>query len=85
MEIELVQYSHGNCVLKKLLQNFELRYVGRIEERMPLMAISMPATFKMRYPRQYEMLMENRYRLTGLKDFLSKKYFIVILTFTKHY
>ncbi|CAJ0605444.1 unnamed protein product [Cylicocyclus nassatus] len=40
-------------------------YNGRIEERMPLMAIRLPPDFKQYHPREYANFLKNKWKLTS--------------------
>ncbi|RCN35580.1 hypothetical protein ANCCAN_18557 [Ancylostoma caninum] len=74
--ISIIMGDHGNRI--GLVQ---YRYTGRIEERMPLMAIRLPPNFKKQHPKEYSNFLVNKWKLTSnfdihqtLKDFASMSF-----------
>ncbi|EPB78142.1 hypothetical protein ANCCEY_02782 [Ancylostoma ceylanicum] len=74
--ISIIMGDHGNRI--GLVQ---YKYTGRIEERMPLMAIRLPPDFKKLHPKEYSNFLVNKYKLTSnfdihqtLKDIALMKY-----------
>ncbi|CAD6199729.1 unnamed protein product [Caenorhabditis auriculariae] len=61
--VSVIMGDHGNRI--GLVQ---LSYTGRIEERMPLLAIRLPTGFKEKYPREYRNFISNKYKLTSNFD-----------------
>ncbi|CAI4227272.1 unnamed protein product [Auanema sp. JU1783] len=61
--LSLILGDHGNRI--GLVQ---YSYTGRIEERMPLMAIRLPSSFRRRFPEQYANFLANKYKLTSNFD-----------------
>ncbi|KHJ76402.1 hypothetical protein OESDEN_23978 [Oesophagostomum dentatum] len=57
--VSVIMGDHGNRI--GLVQ---FSYTGRIEERMPLMAIRLPTNFKTLYPKEYANFLTNKYKLT---------------------
>ena len=82
----LVFYSDHGSRLDEIRNTF----VGRIEERMPLMSIVPPSKFRVKYPHLVQTLQENTKRLISnfdihetLKDIVSSNYENT-LTFKRH-
>ncbi|EYC29380.1 hypothetical protein Y032_0006g2949 [Ancylostoma ceylanicum] len=61
--VSVIMGDHGNRV--GLVQ---FSHTGRIEERMPLMAIRLPTDFKDRYPTEYSNFLTNKWKLTSNYD-----------------
>ncbi|KAK6751783.1 hypothetical protein RB195_003294 [Necator americanus] len=61
--VSIIMGDHGNRI--GLVQ---YSYTGRIEERMPLMAIRLPTNFKSLYPREYSNFLANKWKLTSNFD-----------------
>ncbi|CAJ0603350.1 unnamed protein product [Cylicocyclus nassatus] len=61
--VSVIMGDHGNRI--GLVQ---YSYTGRIEERMPLMAIRLPSNFKTLYPKEYENFLANKWKLTSNFD-----------------
>ncbi|KHJ95500.1 hypothetical protein OESDEN_04552 [Oesophagostomum dentatum] len=61
--VSVIMGDHGNRI-----GLVKLSYTGRIEERMPLMAIRFPTNFKTLYPREYANFLANKYKLTSNFD-----------------
>ncbi|KAK6751781.1 hypothetical protein RB195_003293 [Necator americanus] len=61
--ISVIMGDHGNRI--GLVQ---FSYTGRIEERMPLMAIRLPPDFKKMYPKEYSNFLVNKWKLTSNFD-----------------
>ncbi|KHJ95191.1 hypothetical protein OESDEN_04870 [Oesophagostomum dentatum] len=57
--ISIIMGDHGNRI--GLIQ---FSYTGRIEERMPLMAIRLPSEFKKLHPEEYSNFLSNKWKLT---------------------
>ncbi|CAJ0603349.1 unnamed protein product [Cylicocyclus nassatus] len=61
--VSVIMGDHGNRI--GLVQ---YSYTGRIEERMPLMAIRLPSNFKTLYPKEYGNFLANKWKLTSNFD-----------------
>ncbi|KAL6737039.1 hypothetical protein Aduo_010716 [Ancylostoma duodenale] len=61
--VSVIMGDHGNRV--GLVQ---FSHTGRIEERMPLMAIRLPTNFKNRFPAEYSNFLTNKWKLTSNFD-----------------
>ncbi|EYC38542.1 hypothetical protein Y032_0711g1740 [Ancylostoma ceylanicum] len=61
--ISIIMGDHGNRF--GLVQH---KYTGRIEERMPLMAIRLPPDFKKLHPKEYANFLVNKWKLTSNFD-----------------
>ncbi|VDK82732.1 unnamed protein product [Cylicostephanus goldi] len=59
--VSVIMGDHGNRI--GLVQ---YSYNGRIEERMPLMAIRLPPDFKKIHPKEYANFLNNKWKLTRL-------------------
>uniref|UniRef100_A0A1I7T563 Bis(5'-adenosyl)-triphosphatase n=1 Tax=Caenorhabditis tropicalis TaxID=1561998 RepID=A0A1I7T563_9PELO len=59
----VIMGDHGNRI-----GAVQRRYHGRIEERMPLMAVRFPNDFSQKYPEEYKNFLENKYKLTSNFD-----------------
>ncbi|CAL2045689.1 unnamed protein product [Caenorhabditis brenneri] len=59
----IIMGDHGNRI-----GAVQRRYHGRIEERMPLMAVRFPNGFSEKYPEEYKNFLENKYKLTSNFD-----------------
>ncbi|VDK57032.1 unnamed protein product [Cylicostephanus goldi] len=57
--VSVIMGDHGNRI-----GQVQYTYNGRIEERMPLMAIRLPPDFKRYYPREYANFLNNKWKLT---------------------
>ncbi|PAV77320.1 hypothetical protein WR25_08406 [Diploscapter pachys] len=57
--LSIIMGDHGNRIG---IQQFS--YTGRIEERMPLMAIRLPTNFAEKYPNEYANFLKNKFKLT---------------------
>ncbi|RCN45946.1 hypothetical protein ANCCAN_07981 [Ancylostoma caninum] len=61
--VSVIMGDHGNRV--GLVQ---FSHTGRIEERMPLMAVRLPTDFKNRFPAEYSNFLANKWKLTSNFD-----------------
>ncbi|PAV83589.1 hypothetical protein WR25_22337 [Diploscapter pachys] len=61
--LSIIMGDHGNRIG---LQQYS--YSGRIEERMPLMAIRLPNNFAKTYPTEYGHFIKNKYKLVSNFD-----------------
>ncbi|CAJ0588379.1 unnamed protein product, partial [Cylicocyclus nassatus] len=61
--VSIIMGDHGNRVGVQ-----QYSYTGRIEERMPLMAIRMPPDFEKLHPKEYSNFMINKWKLTSNFD-----------------
>ncbi|CAJ0605261.1 unnamed protein product [Cylicocyclus nassatus] len=61
--ISVIMGDHGNRI-----GMVQFSYSGRIEERMPLMAIRLPPKFKESHPKEYFNFMANKWKLTSNFD-----------------
>uniref|UniRef100_A0A8R1I1S3 Uncharacterized protein n=1 Tax=Caenorhabditis japonica TaxID=281687 RepID=A0A8R1I1S3_CAEJA len=61
--ISVIMGDHGNRI-----GAIQRRYHGRIEERMPLMAIRLPTDFAQKFPEEYRNFLDNKYKLTSNFD-----------------
>ncbi|CAI5450415.1 unnamed protein product [Caenorhabditis angaria] len=61
--LSIIMGDHGNRI-----GTIQYSYTGRIEERMPLMAIRLPTNFASKYPKQYSNFLTNKFKLTANFD-----------------
>ncbi|EGT37602.1 hypothetical protein CAEBREN_32530 [Caenorhabditis brenneri] len=71
----IIMGDHGNRI-----GAVQRRYHGRIEERMPLMAVRFPNGFSEKYPEEYKNFLENKYKLT--RFFHSFLLFSILVSFS---
>lgn len=57
--VSIIMGDHGNRI-----GAVQRKYTGRIEERMPLMAIRLPTGFAELYPEEYRNFLDNKFKLT---------------------
>ncbi|VDK49018.1 unnamed protein product, partial [Cylicostephanus goldi] len=60
--VSIIMGDHGNRIGAQMRS-----YTGRIEERMPLMAIRLPPDFKRLHPQEYLNFMKNKWKLTRIR------------------
>ena len=61
--IGMQQFSYTGCS-EVAKGNSGILFSGRIEERMPLMAIRLPTNFAEKYPNEYANFLKNKFKLT---------------------
>ncbi|CAI2354498.1 unnamed protein product [Caenorhabditis sp. 36 PRJEB53466] len=77
--VSVIMGDHGNRI-----GAIQRRYHGRIEERMPLMAIRLPTGFAELYPEEYNNFLDNKYKLTSNFDVHKTLHDIVHMRFGKN-
>lgn len=64
--LSIIMGDHGNRI-----GAIKSRYTGRIEERMPLMAMRFPTGFAETYPVEYKNFLDNKHKLTRFVESLA--------------
>ncbi|WKY07396.1 hypothetical protein Q1695_007107 [Nippostrongylus brasiliensis] len=76
--VSIIMGDHGNRI-----GAIQFSYTGRIEERMPLMAIRLPSDFKQLYPMEYNNFLTNKWKLTSNFDIHKTLQDVVRMSFGK--